>query len=78
MSSSKMLHTIQILIVVEAVGAIVIGAFKLFTPRVSNEANTPLKPENETLCAQEKLNYNTCLQILRKLSPIIFFTSCLE
>ena len=42
MSSSKTLPTIQILIVVVAVGAIAIGALKLFTSRVSDEAITAL------------------------------------
>jgi hypothetical protein len=47
MSSSKMLPVIQILVVVVAVGAIAIGALKLFTPRVSDEADTPLGSDVE-------------------------------
>jgi hypothetical protein len=47
MSSSKILPVIQILVVVVAVGAIAIGALKLFTPRVSDEADTPLGSDAE-------------------------------
>jgi hypothetical protein len=47
MSSSKTLPAIQILIVVVAVGAIAIGAFKLFNPKVSDEADTSLEPDAE-------------------------------
>ncbi len=53
MSSSKTLPAIQILIVVVAVGAIAIGAFKLFNPQASDKADAPWEPGAEPTGSDE-------------------------